>query len=170
MSARLEDLQRSFDRHLRAEGRSDRTVVICAQAITFFSRLASASICATPAPGGSAQSTAAHPSTDWRGDCSLQPAAGARKAARTERPGCPAPVHFWSRGVCRFQLHCHLRAEWQRPGERARRPGRHRGLPQAVERHGHDLLGAVEVPVLGGISMSTGAFPMMSNAVRVWVS
>src|SRR5665811_97116 len=38
MSARLQDLQRSFARHLRAEGRSDRTVVIYGQAITFFSR------------------------------------------------------------------------------------------------------------------------------------
>jgi site-specific recombinase XerD len=38
MSARLQDLQRSFARHLRAEGRSDRTVIIYGQAITFFSR------------------------------------------------------------------------------------------------------------------------------------
>ncbi|HZX98150.1 MAG TPA: phage integrase N-terminal SAM-like domain-containing protein, partial [Dermatophilaceae bacterium] len=38
MSARLQDLHRSFARHLRAEGRSDRTIVIYGQAITFFSR------------------------------------------------------------------------------------------------------------------------------------
>ena len=38
MPARLQDLHRSFARHLRAEGRSDRTVVIYGQAITFFSR------------------------------------------------------------------------------------------------------------------------------------
>ena len=38
MSARLQDLHRSFSRHLRAEGCSDRTVVIYGQAITFFSR------------------------------------------------------------------------------------------------------------------------------------
>ena len=38
MNARLEDLQRSFARHLRAEGRSDRTVVVYGQAITSFSR------------------------------------------------------------------------------------------------------------------------------------
>lgn len=38
MSARLEVLQRSFARHLRAGGSSDRTVVIYGQAITFFSR------------------------------------------------------------------------------------------------------------------------------------
>lgn len=37
MSARLVDLQRSFGRHLRAEGRSERTVVIYGQAIRFFS-------------------------------------------------------------------------------------------------------------------------------------
>src|ERR1035437_6637691 len=56
-------------------------------------------------------------------------------------------------------------------GQCARRPGRHPGLPQAVERHGHDLLGGVEVPVLSeSISKSSCAFPMMSNAVRVWVS
>jgi len=35
---RLEDLHRSFGRHLRAEGKSERTVVIYGQAITFFSR------------------------------------------------------------------------------------------------------------------------------------
>jgi site-specific recombinase XerD len=38
VTARLEDLQRSFARHLRAEGAADRTVVIYGQAITFFSR------------------------------------------------------------------------------------------------------------------------------------
>ncbi|MEP6816670.1 MAG: tyrosine-type recombinase/integrase [Marmoricola sp.] len=37
MSARLQDLHRSFARHLRAEGRSERTVVIYGQAIKFFS-------------------------------------------------------------------------------------------------------------------------------------
>jgi site-specific recombinase XerD len=37
MSARLEALQRSFARHLRAEGRSDRTVFISRQAMSFFS-------------------------------------------------------------------------------------------------------------------------------------
>ena len=36
MSARLEDLQRSFGRHLRAEGRSERTVTIYGQAIRFY--------------------------------------------------------------------------------------------------------------------------------------
>ena len=35
MSARLEDLQRSFARHLHAEGRSERTVTIYGQAIRF---------------------------------------------------------------------------------------------------------------------------------------
>ncbi len=38
MSARLEDLHRSFARHLRAEGKSDRTITIYGQAITFFSK------------------------------------------------------------------------------------------------------------------------------------
>lgn len=38
MTARLQDLQRSFARHLRAEERSERTVVIYGQAVTFFSR------------------------------------------------------------------------------------------------------------------------------------
>jgi site-specific recombinase XerD len=38
MSARLQDLERSFARHLRAEGRADRTVVIYGQSIKFFSR------------------------------------------------------------------------------------------------------------------------------------
>lgn len=38
MAARLEDLHRSFARHLRAEGLSPRTVTIYGQAITFFSR------------------------------------------------------------------------------------------------------------------------------------
>lgn len=38
MAARIEDLHRSFARHLRAEGLSDRTVVIYGQAIVFFSR------------------------------------------------------------------------------------------------------------------------------------
>jgi site-specific recombinase XerD len=37
-SARLADLHRSFARHLRAEGCSDRTVAIYGQAIRFFSR------------------------------------------------------------------------------------------------------------------------------------
>jgi site-specific recombinase XerD len=37
MSARLLDLQRSFGRHLRAEGKADRTIVIYGQAIRFFS-------------------------------------------------------------------------------------------------------------------------------------
>ena len=37
MSPRLQDLHRSFARHLRAEGRAERTVVIYGQAITFFS-------------------------------------------------------------------------------------------------------------------------------------
>ena len=35
MSARLADLQRSFGRHLRAEGRIERTVTIYGQAIRF---------------------------------------------------------------------------------------------------------------------------------------
>jgi site-specific recombinase XerD len=38
VTARLQDLHRSFARHLRAEGSSDRTVAIYGQAITFFSR------------------------------------------------------------------------------------------------------------------------------------
>ncbi len=38
MPARLQDLHRSFARHLRAEGCSDRTVTIYGQAVTFFSR------------------------------------------------------------------------------------------------------------------------------------
>lgn len=37
MSGRLEDLQRSFGRHLRAEGRSERTVVIYGQSVKFYS-------------------------------------------------------------------------------------------------------------------------------------
>lgn len=37
-SARLEDLHKSFGRHLRAEGCSERTVAIYGQAIRFFSR------------------------------------------------------------------------------------------------------------------------------------
>ena len=37
MSLRLEDLHRSFGRHLRAEGKSERTVIIYGQAIKFFS-------------------------------------------------------------------------------------------------------------------------------------
>lgn len=37
MAERLQDLQRSFARHLRAEGRSERTVVIYGQAVRFFS-------------------------------------------------------------------------------------------------------------------------------------
>lgn len=36
MSARLQDLQASFGRHLRAEGRSPRTVVLYGQSIRFF--------------------------------------------------------------------------------------------------------------------------------------
>ncbi|MBA2559909.1 MAG: tyrosine-type recombinase/integrase [Propionibacteriales bacterium] len=38
MAERLEDLAASFSRHLRAEGRSERTVVIYGQAIRFFSQ------------------------------------------------------------------------------------------------------------------------------------
>lgn len=38
MSARLQDLQASFGRHLRAEGRADRTVILYGQAIRFFSQ------------------------------------------------------------------------------------------------------------------------------------
>jgi site-specific recombinase XerD len=38
MTARLQDLHRSFARHLRAEGASDRTIAIYGQAVTFFSR------------------------------------------------------------------------------------------------------------------------------------
>lgn len=38
MTARLQDLQRSFARHLRAEGCADRTVTIYGQSVTFFSR------------------------------------------------------------------------------------------------------------------------------------
>jgi site-specific recombinase XerD len=38
MPAKLQDLHRSFARHLRAEGRADRTIVIYGQSITFFSR------------------------------------------------------------------------------------------------------------------------------------
>lgn len=38
MPARLQDLDRSFARHLRAEGGSDRTVTIYGQAVRFFSR------------------------------------------------------------------------------------------------------------------------------------
>ncbi len=37
MAARLQDLHRSFARHLRAEGRSERTAVVYGQAIRFFS-------------------------------------------------------------------------------------------------------------------------------------
>ena len=37
-SARLDDLHKSFARHLRAEGAAPRTVAIYGQAITFFSR------------------------------------------------------------------------------------------------------------------------------------
>jgi len=37
-TARLDDLHRSFARHLRAEGKSERTAAIYGQAITFFSR------------------------------------------------------------------------------------------------------------------------------------
>lgn len=37
MNGRLEDLHRSFGRHLRAEGKSDRTIAIYGQAIRFFS-------------------------------------------------------------------------------------------------------------------------------------
>jgi hypothetical protein len=35
---RLQDLQRSFLRHLRAEGRSPATLRLYGQAVTFFSR------------------------------------------------------------------------------------------------------------------------------------
>lgn len=38
MSARLQDLHKSFSRHLRAEGCADRTVVVYGQSIKFFSR------------------------------------------------------------------------------------------------------------------------------------
>ena len=38
MPERLEDLSRSFARHLRAEGKAPRTAVIYGQAVTFFSR------------------------------------------------------------------------------------------------------------------------------------
>jgi site-specific recombinase XerD len=38
MTARLADLHRSFARHLRAEGKSDRTITIYGQAIVFFSK------------------------------------------------------------------------------------------------------------------------------------
>ncbi len=38
MAERLEDLHRSFARHLRAEGKADRTITIYGQAITFYSR------------------------------------------------------------------------------------------------------------------------------------
>jgi len=38
MAARLQDLFRSFARHLRAEGRSDRTAVVYGQAVRFFSQ------------------------------------------------------------------------------------------------------------------------------------
>jgi len=38
MTARLRDLHRSFARHLRAEGCSERTVVIYGQSVTYFSR------------------------------------------------------------------------------------------------------------------------------------
>ena len=36
MASRLEDLQRSFARHLRAEGRSERTVAIYGQSVRLF--------------------------------------------------------------------------------------------------------------------------------------
>ncbi len=36
MASRLQDLDRSFARHLRAEGRSERTVVVYGQAVRFF--------------------------------------------------------------------------------------------------------------------------------------
>ena len=38
MTAHLQDLQRSFLRHLRAEGRSPSTLRLYGQAVTFFSR------------------------------------------------------------------------------------------------------------------------------------
>lgn len=38
MAARLQDLFRSFARHLRAEGRSERTAVVYGQAVRFFSQ------------------------------------------------------------------------------------------------------------------------------------
>ena len=42
MSPRLDDLHKSFSRHLRAEGCADRTLVIYGQSIKFFSRWLSA--------------------------------------------------------------------------------------------------------------------------------
>ena len=38
MTELLEDLSRSFARHLRAEGKSERTTVIYGQSVTFFGR------------------------------------------------------------------------------------------------------------------------------------
>jgi site-specific recombinase XerD len=38
VSARLQDLHKSFARHLRAEGKADRTIVLYGQSVTFFSR------------------------------------------------------------------------------------------------------------------------------------
>jgi hypothetical protein len=38
VAERLEDLTRSFARHLRAEGKAERTAVIYGQSITYFSR------------------------------------------------------------------------------------------------------------------------------------
>ena len=38
MSERLDDLSRSFARHLRAEGKAPRTAVIYGQSVTFYSR------------------------------------------------------------------------------------------------------------------------------------
>jgi site-specific recombinase XerD len=38
VSARLQDLHKSFDRHLRAEGAADRTIVLYGMSIRFFSR------------------------------------------------------------------------------------------------------------------------------------
>ena len=38
MPERLEDLSRSFARHLRAEGKAERTAVIYGQSVKFFSR------------------------------------------------------------------------------------------------------------------------------------
>jgi site-specific recombinase XerD len=38
VSARLQDLHKSFARHLRAEGCADRTIILYGQSVTFFSR------------------------------------------------------------------------------------------------------------------------------------
>lgn len=41
MPERLDDLARSFSRHLRAEAKAPRTAVIYGQSVTFFSRCCS---------------------------------------------------------------------------------------------------------------------------------